>query len=56
MGSVLQIRAEYLVRQISSKLGAAQSYHILTGSQLQSSDLRIIASLLEQASLSHTIR
>jgi len=51
MSSVLQIRADYLMRQISSKLGAAHNYHILTGSQLQSSDLRIIASLLEQDAL-----
>ncbi|KAJ1491666.1 hypothetical protein T484DRAFT_3115744 [Baffinella frigidus] len=48
---MLQIRADYLLRQISNKLGAAENYRILTGSQIQSADLRIIASLLDQNAL-----
>jgi len=46
--NVLEVRADYLVRQISNKLGAAENYHILTGSQLKSGDLAIIASLIEK--------
>ena len=49
--SVLEVRTDYLVRQISNKLGAAENYHILTGSQLNSSDLKIIASLLDKQTL-----
>ena len=49
--NVLEVRADYLVRQISNKLGAAENYHILTGSQLKSGDLAIIASLLEKETL-----
>jgi len=50
-GSMLEIRADYLFRQISNKLGAAENYHILTGSQIRSSDLKIISSLLEEGTL-----
>ncbi|EKX46510.1 hypothetical protein GUITHDRAFT_70530, partial [Guillardia theta CCMP2712] len=48
---VTLIQADYFMRQISNRIGAAQNYHILTGSQLQSSDLKIIASLLEEGTL-----
>jgi len=47
----LQIQADYFMRQISNKIGATQNYHILTGSQLQSSDLKIVASLLEEGTI-----
>jgi NADPH:quinone reductase-like Zn-dependent oxidoreductase len=53
--SVLEVRADYLVRQISCKIGAAENYHILTGSQLNSHDLRIIASLIDRRTLSVVI-
>ena len=50
-GSILQIKADYLFRQISNKLGVEESYHILTGSQILASDLPIVASLLEKGIL-----
>jgi len=53
--NVLEVRADYLVRQISNKLGAAENYHILTGSQLNSHDLRIIASLIDRRTISVVI-
>lgn len=49
--NVLQIKTDYLFRQISNQLGASENYHILTGSQILSSDLRIIASLLDKGLL-----
>jgi NADPH:quinone reductase-like Zn-dependent oxidoreductase len=33
LAGALQIRADYLVRQLSHQIGAAEGYHILTGSQ-----------------------
>ena len=50
-GNALQIKADYFFRQIKSRLGAQENYHILTGSQLRSEDLPILASLLEQGVL-----
>lgn len=48
---MLQIKAGYLVRQLSSSLGAAQKYHILTGSQMRSADLPALAALLHARTL-----
>jgi hypothetical protein len=50
-GSILQIKADYLLRQISNKLGVEENYHILTGSQILASDLPIVANMLEKGIL-----
>eukprot|EP00292_Cryptomonas_paramecium_P006972 CAMPEP_0113682856 /NCGR_PEP_ID=MMETSP0038_2-20120614/12921_1 /TAXON_ID=2898 /ORGANISM="Cryptomonas paramecium" /LENGTH=440 /DNA_ID=CAMNT_0000602023 /DNA_START=98 /DNA_END=1416 /DNA_ORIENTATION=- /assembly_acc=CAM_ASM_000170 len=47
IAGALQIRADYLVRQFSHQIGAAEGYHILTGSQVRSEDLSEVARLLE---------
>ena len=49
--SALQYRADYFLRQAFNTIGAAKNYHILTGSQILSSDLRIVASLLEKGTI-----
>jgi hypothetical protein len=49
--SALQYRADYFLRQAFNSIGAAKNYHILTGSQILSSDLRIVASLLEKGTI-----
>jgi hypothetical protein len=49
--SILQIKADYLLRQISNKLGVEENYHILTGSQILASDLPIVANMLEKGIL-----
>ena len=46
--AALQYRADYFLRQAFNSIGAAKNYHILTGSQILSSDLRIIASIFEK--------
>jgi NADPH:quinone reductase-like Zn-dependent oxidoreductase len=46
--AALQYRADYFLRQAFGSIGAAKNYHILTGSQILSSDLRIIASIFEK--------
>jgi len=50
--SALQYRADYFLRQAFNSIGAAKNYHILTGSQILSSDLRIIASIFEKGTIS----
>jgi len=49
--SALQYRADYFLRQAFNSIGAAKNYHILTGSQILSSDLRIIASIFEKGTI-----
>ena len=50
-GSALQYRADYSLRQPFSSIGADENYQLLTGSQILSSDLRIIASMFEMGTI-----
>jgi hypothetical protein len=47
----LQYRADYFLRQAFNSIGADKNYHLLTGSQILSSDLRIIASIFEKGTV-----
>jgi len=49
--SALQYRADYFLRQAFNSIGADKNYHLLTGSQILSSDLRIIASIFEKGTV-----
>ena len=48
MSAALSYRADYFLRQAFNSIGADKKYHILTGSQILSSDLRIVASIFEK--------